>query len=124
VPALRPVFRAAAASSADWFQRILAVPAILLDHSFPHRRHSDRRPATIVALIAAGILFADLSHASAKATPPRPLIASSSPRLSAPSPSLQGIHRRLRLHRLVLVFRRIWQPPPRRALAASTSPPR
>src|SRR6267142_786613 len=62
LPACARVFRAAAASPADWFHTILAVPAFFWTTRSRIVGTQTDEPATIVALIAAGILFADLSH--------------------------------------------------------------
>src|SRR5207245_9616103 len=62
LPACARVLRAAAASPADRFHTILAVPAFFWTTRSRIVGTQTDEPATIVALIAAGILFADLSH--------------------------------------------------------------
>src|SRR5882762_3345866 len=72
LPACARVLRAAAASPADWFHTILAVPAFFWTTRSRIVGKQTDEPATIVALIAAGILFADLSHDQREGHPAPP----------------------------------------------------
>jgi len=63
LPACARIVRGAAASPADWFHSILVVPALFWTTRSRIVGTLTDEPAAIVALIAAGILFADLCQA-------------------------------------------------------------
>src|SRR5229473_966522 len=79
LPACSRVVRAAAASPADWFHCILGVPAFFWTTRSRIVGTQTDEPAAIVALVAAGILFADLcqndgeDHSNSR--PPRLVLA-------------------------------------------------
>jgi len=62
LPACARVLRAPAASPPDWFHTILAVPAFFWTIRSRIVGTQTDEPAAVVALVAAGILFADLSQ--------------------------------------------------------------
>jgi len=110
LPACARVLRAAAASPADWFHTILAVPAFFWTTRSRIVGTQTDEPATIVALIAAGILFADLSHDQREGHPAPPthrlVLAATLFSLAVTFKESTAVFAFIAW---CLVFRRIWQ---------------
>src|SRR5467141_3219702 len=110
LPACARVFRAAAASPADWFHCILAVPAFFWTARSRIVGTQTDEPAAIVALVAAGILFADLceTHRQDQQAPPasRLFLAATLFSLAVTFKESTAV---FALLAWCLVFRRIWQ---------------
>src|SRR6267378_344967 len=110
LPACARVLRAAATSPADWFHCILAVTAFFWTTRSRIVGTQTDEPAAIVALIAAGILFADLSQNGREdhAAPPthRLVLAATLFSLAVTFKESTAV---FAFFAWCLVFRRIWQ---------------
>jgi len=110
LPACSRVVRAAAASPADWFHCILGVPAFFWTTRSRIVGTQTDEPAAIVALVAAGILFADLceTHRQDQQAPPasRLFLAATLFSLAVTFKESTAV---FALLAWCLVFRRIWQ---------------
>jgi hypothetical protein len=109
LPACARVLRAATVSPADWFHTILAVPAFFWTTRSRIVGTQTDEPAAIVALIAAGILFAGLSHDHREdhpASPTRLVLAATLFSLAVTFKESTAV---FALFAWCLVFRRIWQ---------------
>src|SRR6267378_5195833 len=110
LPACARVLRAAAASPADWFHCILAVPAFFWTTRSRVVGTQTDEPATIIALIAVGILFADLSHDQREDHPAPPthrlVLAATLFSLAVTFKESTAV---FAFFAWCLVFRRIWQ---------------
>jgi hypothetical protein len=126
LPACARILRASAASPADWFHSILAVPALFWTTRSRIVGTLTDEPASIVCLIAAGILFADLCQNDHQdhPTPPtlRLILAAALFTLAVTFKESTAVFAFLAW---CLVVRRIWQsavsPQNRRAHLASVS---
>jgi hypothetical protein len=110
LPACARVLRLAAASPADWFHSILAVPAFF----WTTRSHivgtQTDEPAAVAALVAAGILFADLSQYSPQDRPnPQPSRLVLAATLFSLAVTFKESTAVFAFFAWCLVFRRIWQ---------------
>jgi hypothetical protein len=110
LPACARCVSRAAASPADWFHCILAVPAFFWTTRSRIVGTQTDEPAAIVALVAAGILFADLreTHRQDQQAPPasRLFLAATLFSLAVTFKESTAV---FALLAWCLVFRRIWQ---------------
>jgi hypothetical protein len=109
LPACARCVRQAVASPADWFHCILAVPVFFWTTRSRVVGTQTDEPAAIVSLVAAGILFADLSqnHREDHAAPtPRLVLAATLFSLAVTFKESTAV---FAFFAWCLVFRRIWQ---------------
>jgi hypothetical protein len=110
LPACARVLRLAAASPADWFHSILAVPAFFWTTRSRIVGTQTDEPAAVVALVAAGILFADLSQYSPQDRPnPQPSRLVLAATLFSLAVTFKESTAVFAFFAWCLVFRRIWQ---------------
>jgi hypothetical protein len=110
LPACARTVRRAATSPADWFYAILAVPAFFWTMRSRIVGIQTDEPAAIVCLIAAGILFADLSQNNCDNHPhPQPARLVLAATLFSLAVAFKESTAVFALLSWCLVFRRIWQ---------------
>jgi hypothetical protein len=110
LPACARIVREAAASPADWFHGILAVPTFFWTTRSRIVGTQTDEPAAIVALIAAGILFSDLCKTSREGRPaPQPARLVLAATLLSLAVTFKESAAVFAFLAWCLVFRRIWQ---------------
>jgi len=110
LPACARCVRGTAASPADWFHGILAVPALFWTTRSRIVGTQTDEPATVVALIAAGLLFADLCEnyrEDQRAPQPARLVLAAT--LFSLAVAFKESTAVFALLAWCVVFRRIWQ---------------